>query len=154
MRLGCVNGRINLKLSTMSTLRRSSRSVRKRPVTYNDLEANSYPDCAPVTDFEKMVATLDSETYLSHRYAAVDDVIVDVFFRKKRQPAYYNRLQLKKIGSGLFPTDEEGLDIARLCYRMVSRGNPTLDECRTVGETIREHYPKLFQPDDVPLLRQ
>jgi hypothetical protein len=141
-------------MSTPSTPRRSSRQSAKKRIIVKDTETSCYPDNAPATNFEQMVATLDSEAYPSARYAAVDDVVVYAFFKKKKDSNYHNQLQLKRLGSGAFPTQEEGLAISKMCNSQISHNNPGLDECQQVAEEIYRLYPNLFEADDVGILRQ
>jgi hypothetical protein len=139
------------------TLRRSARRSGKDKVVFKDTETQCYPGGTPATDFERMVAKLDSEAYPSARYAAVDDAIVYVFFQKKKETNYYNQLQLQRVGTGAFPTQEEASTIAKMCYgnaSRISRNHPTLEECQGVAEEICKLYPNLFEADDVNILRQ
>src|SRR6202035_667287 len=101
------NFKLTIQKRNMS-LRRSVRHAGKNPVIYKD-PGHSYPDHEPITFLEKVVAALDSEAYPACRYASVDDAIVYSLFNKKNRPSYYNRLQSKRIGTGSFPTMEEGL---------------------------------------------
>jgi hypothetical protein len=135
------------------SLRRSVRHAGKIPVIYED-PAHSYPDHEPITVFEKVVAALDSEAYLACRYASVDDAITYSLFSKKSRPSYYNRLQLKRIGTGSFPTTEEGLAIARTCYGVIDHDHPTSKQWQDAANTLCENHPHLFQSTDKELLQQ
>jgi hypothetical protein len=141
-------------MSSSTTLRRSTRQLGKEPIRYSYFEIQSYPGGAPATKLERMVATLDSEAFLSYQYARVDDAIVFAFFNKKRQSGYYNRLQLRTIGSGDLPTADEGLNIAHLCFNNITRDDPTVEECRAVAERVIQLHPRLFSPGDVQILCQ
>ena len=135
------------------SLRRSVRHAGKNPVVYED-PAHSYPDHKPITFLEKAVAALDSEAYPACRYASVDDAIVYSLFDKKRRPSYYNRLQLRRIGTGSFPTIEEGREIARTCYGTIDHDHPTSKQWQDTANKLCENYPHLFQSSDKGLLRQ
>ncbi|KAH7921353.1 hypothetical protein BV22DRAFT_977817, partial [Leucogyrophana mollusca] len=63
------------------SLRRSSRNVNKKSVSYVH-SYGGYPDTEPTSDVEKFVAQLDKEAFNADRYAAVDDALVFALFSK------------------------------------------------------------------------
>jgi len=62
----------------------------------------------PTTPFERSVAKLNTEAFMSQEYATIDDALIYCLFTKKGRDSYYNTLHAICIGDSAIPSSEEG----------------------------------------------
>ena len=60
---------------------------------------SSYPDRPPVGPYERYMAHLDQQTFPSHLFACVDDILMGAFFKTKRRCRSY-RAGLMSVQTG------------------------------------------------------
>ncbi|KAH7929209.1 hypothetical protein BV22DRAFT_1029843 [Leucogyrophana mollusca] len=139
-------------MSSGSSLRRSSRGLNKKPVSYVHSHVG-YPDTAPTSDVEKFVARLDKEAFKVDQYAAVDDAIVFALFSKKVRPTYYNALHPAPSSHVSMPTAEEGIKIIKACDELINRDHPTFQACQMASLALIERFGSIFSTSDKAIIR-
>ena len=149
----------NLGYSTMSTtpttFRRSARLATAPKRTVNP--EYSYPDGPPSSDIERWIAKLDLQSFPSHDYARIDDILVYSLFGSKRCFKYYRALLPSRVFLQDSPSisNEIGVDI---CHIYLAHGRNSTDSLSTssiVSELLIEKYASLFSgPRDKDILKQ
>jgi hypothetical protein len=132
--------------------RRSSRLKNERPSRY--LDEPCYPDSPPTSQFEHAVAELNSQSFHSLHYAAIDDLLVYALFGSKRREKHYRALfptrasdQIRQINAN------EGIAIRRRC-ETIPRTSPTFKDCSDAAVNISKDFPHLLDAECVPIATQ
>lgn len=140
----------------MPCLRRSTRSIKK--VQYSEEAFTpSYPDGPPATEFERRVASLNSQSFPSDPFAAVDDILVYAFFGSKSRPNGYRALTPARAFGQLQPsiTKDQGLAIRHLYQKFIpEQGQGSKEDLRNAAKAIFSQFPTLFTPNHQPIIEQ
>jgi hypothetical protein len=137
----------------MLPLRRSSRKA-KRPNYDVDLNVSSYPDGAPANELERVISSLNLQTFPADLYAAADDIIVYSLFATKSRETSYRALKPFQIAGLLGISTADAIEIARICNKHIDRNNPTVDACAAAVMSLRMSFQDLFLRFDDSLLVQ
>jgi len=142
-------------MSTTTTLRRSARISTAPKRTVN--QEYSYPDGPPSSDIERWVAKLDLQSFPSHDYARIDDILVYSLFGSKRCFKYYRALLPSRVFLQDSPSisNEIGVDICHiyLSHGRNSTNSPSISS--TVSELLIDNYASLFSGShDKEILKQ
>ena len=137
----------------MPALRRSSRHHGK-PDYSTDLRVSSYPDGPPANPLEAMIADLNREAFPSESYAAVDDLLVFSLFATKKCAKSYRALKPALVVSNLEITDEQGISIARECWKHISRSLPNRNECLRAARSLKKQFAEQFSRFNDRLITQ
>jgi hypothetical protein len=139
----------------MPSLRRSARSTRK--IQYSEAFSPSYPDGPPATEFERRVASLNSQSFHSEALATVDDILIYSFFGSKRRPNGYRAMTPACAFGQLKPsiTKDQGLTIRHLYKQFVPKqGQGDKEALQNAAHAIFSQFPTLFSPDHLPIIEQ
>jgi hypothetical protein len=139
----------------MTSLRRSARSIRK--IQYSEAFTPSYPEGPPATEFERRVASLNSQSFNSAPFAAVDDVLIYSFFGSKSRPnGYRSMIPARAFGQPQPPiTKDQGLIIRHLYKQFVpEQGQGDEEALRKAAHAIFSEFPALFMPNHLPIIEQ
>jgi hypothetical protein len=127
----------------MGPLRRSSRN-RKRPDYNVDSNVSSYPDGVPINALERLVASLNLQSFPTNLYSAADDIIVYALFASKSRISSYRALHPVTISGPLGMSVSDGISIANICSIYIGQGDPTVESCAAAVAAFRTSFPQLF----------
>jgi len=140
----------------MPSLRRSARCIKR--VQYSEASTPSYPEGPPATEFERRVASLNSQSFHSDPFAAVDDVLIYSFFGSKSRPNGYRAMTPVRAFGQLQPTitKDQGLAIRHIYKQFVpEQGRGDEKALKNAAHAIFSQLPTLFTSDhDLPIIEQ
>lgn len=139
----------------MPSLRRSARSIKK--ILYSEAFTPSYPEGLPASEFERRIASLNSQSFHSDPFAAVDDILIYSFFGSKSRPNGYRAMIPERAFGQLRPsiTKDQGLTIRHLYKQFVpEQGQGDNEALRNAAHAIFSKFPTLFTPDHLPIIEQ
>jgi hypothetical protein len=149
-------------------LRRSSRLQETKTLSTPVPPVTSYPDGEPVTEFENLVARLNSQSFPSLEYGRIDDIVVYALFASKKNFSYYRRLEPASalddpsptpanpgISSRPGLTNEQAITFCRLYNDNLPVHKRSSEESiASVARLICSSLPDIFGMNDLPLLTQ
>lgn len=117
----------------------------------------SYPDRLPVDTYKHYVANLDQQSFPSHLYARIDDILMGAFFNTKRHWRSYRALTTSTafLGEDQPAPDEEMLLMGRIFCNATKQ--PFLFEPKLVNDiccNVSLIAPGLFSKEKEPILMQ
>jgi hypothetical protein len=139
----------------MEPLRRSSRQTKK--VNYGDTITPSYPENRPTNDFERRIALLNKQTFLSSSFSAVDDILVYSLFSSKRRTAGYRTMIPDRAFRDPRPliNKEQGLTIRHIYKDCVGEQGKGLEKSlEAASVSIVKALPDFLGKDELPILLQ
>lgn len=139
----------------MEGLRRSARKTKK--VDYLDTLTPLYPESQPRNEFERRIALLNKQSFLSSAFSTVDDALVySLFSSKRRTTGYRSMIPGRAFGEDDPPlTKEQGIMIRHIYKDCVKEQGKGWEEgiqaaCDSMGVAL----PHVFTRDKLPILRQ
>jgi len=139
----------------MPSLRRSARSTKK--IQYSEAFTPSYPEGPPATEFERRVASLNSQSFHSDPFAAVDDVLIYSIFGSKSRPNGYRAMTPARAFGQLQQsiTKDQGLTIRHLYKQFVpEQGKGDKEALQKASHAIFSRFPTLFTAVHLPIIEQ
>jgi hypothetical protein len=139
----------------MQGLRRSSRKTKK--VDYGDALIPSYPENQPKNEFERRIALLNKQSFISSSFSAVDDALVYSLFSSKRRTSGYRTMIPDRAfrEEGAVITKEQGILIRHLYKDCVGeQGKGVEESLEAACDSIAKALPEIFTRDKLPILRQ
>ena len=137
----------------MSSIRRSTRVTRK--TVHDFVTISAYPDGKPITDFERKIAILNQQAYLSTLFSQIDDIVVYALFASKRQQTSY-RACIPDVAfqdAQLPISKEEGIRIRRI-YGEHTEGNTGIAGIPAACRAFIEELPSVFKEGTMPIVQQ
>jgi len=117
----------------------------------------NYPDGPPSSDIEKWAAKLDLQSFPSHDYARIDDILVYSLFDSKRSFKYYRALSPSSVFLQDSPSISNGIGMD-ICHIYLAHGRNSTDSpstSSTVSKLLVDKYASLFSgPHDKEILNQ
>ncbi|TFK69902.1 hypothetical protein BDN72DRAFT_578853 [Pluteus cervinus] len=120
----------------------------------------SYPTGPPKTAFERVIHSLDQESFNSLRYAYIDALLTFSLFSTKREsPRIWRPVVLenafstgKDIPKVLGITKEEGVLVCRMFKDSIPNDHPTRESCAEAALGVVKKFPRLFEEMDVEMM--
>jgi hypothetical protein len=133
----------------MDRLRRSARTT--TVPSYKDEFTPCYPDDEPGNDFERLIASLDQQSFPWELLSTVDDILVFALFSTKRRQANHRAVKTARAfgGENTPVTPEQGIEIRKI-YESVQE----LDQVPGVAQAMATTFPQIFPQEQVAVIQQ
>ena len=116
---------------------------------YLDKDIPSYPDGAPVTEFENRIAILNQQAFPSALFAYMDDILVYALFASKRRQSSYRMWKPDTaFQEGQLPiSKEDGLKIRHIYGAYAGA-------IANAAQALVTELPNVFNEENMPILQQ
>lgn len=135
------------------TLRRSTRKIGQN-VDYSCDNISLFPDGPPTNELERTLSQLNSQAFPGSPYARVDDILVQVLFRTKRDSKNYRALVPATAGNGTHLSNEVAIAAANILGKAISHDTPTVEQCKLAAFLVFVELHEHLHDEDLEIVEQ